>query len=83
MSVIYILTEIPKSCISCEWRDAEAGGCCELIGFNDYKTYEEQYNHCPFGKVARRYRVISVPPNGRLIEKGAETKKSPASEEGE
>jgi hypothetical protein len=63
--------ERPKSCVGCEWRDAEAGGDCELMIRNPFESYEEQYKHCPFQEISKRYSLVPVPPHGRLIDADA------------
>ena len=67
--VVYIKgMEMPKRCLACEWRDAEAGGDCELMIRNPFKTYTEQYKHCPFQVISKRYSLVSVPPHGRCVD---------------
>lgn len=57
---------MPESCVKCEWRDAEAGGDCELMICNSFETYTEQYKHCPFQVISKRYSLIPVLSHGRL-----------------
>jgi len=56
---IYIpFAKVPKGCMGCEWRDAEAGGVCEFMSHNDYETYAEQIEHCPFKKLLGAFSVF-------------------------
>lgn len=72
MSGIYIKgMEMPKSCRDCEWRDAEAGGDCELMICNPFETYTEQYKHCPFQVISKRHSLVPVPEHGRSIDADA------------
>jgi hypothetical protein len=38
---------------------------------NPFKTYTEQYNHCPFQVISKRYSLVPVPPHGRCIDADA------------
>jgi len=71
MSTIFLNLVIPKNCMECEWRDAEAGGDCELMIRNPFDTYTEQYKHCPFQVISKRYSLVPVLPHGRLIDADA------------
>lgn len=67
MSVFFRGLVMPKNCVECEWRDVEAGGECELMISNPFLSFEEQYSHCPFNMIQKRYPIIFVPvPHGRL-----------------
>jgi hypothetical protein len=65
MSVYIKGMEMPKGCVKCEWRDAEAGGDCELMICNPFETYTEQYKHCPFQVISKRHSLVPVPEHGR------------------
>lgn len=59
---------IPNNCFECEWRDAEACGECELMISNPFRSFEDQYSHCPFKVIGKRHPIITIPPHGRLID---------------
>jgi len=71
MSILIKGIAMPKSCMECEWRDAEACGECELMIDNPFKSFEEQYKHCPFVMLVKRHTLIELPPHGRLIDADA------------
>lgn len=71
MSLLIKGMEMPKNCMECEWRDAEACGECELMIGNPFKSFAEQYAHCPFQMMAKRHALVIIPPHGRLIDKDA------------
>ena len=71
MSIYFPGMEMPKGCMTCEWRDAEACGECELMIDNPFKSFAEQYEHCPFNVIKRHHRIISVQEHGDLIDRNA------------
>ena len=54
--------------MECEWRDAEACGECELMIGNPFRSFSDQYAHCPFQMIAKRHPLVLVPEHGRLID---------------
>lgn len=71
MSVVFQNLDIPKNCMECEWRDAEACGECELMIGNPFDTFKEQYDHCPFRVISKRHPLVHVPPHGDLVDRDA------------
>ena len=59
---------VPSKCMECEWRDAEACGMCELMIDNPFRSFSDQYAHCPFQVIAKRHLLVPAPPHGRLID---------------
>lgn len=55
--------QIPTACVGCNFRDAEYGGCCELMPHTDYKDYESQFSDCPFKDISHRFPPTIVPEN--------------------
>ena len=53
MSGIYIPEDkVPTKCFGCTFRDPEYGGACVLMPFSEnFNTYEEQFESCPFKKI--------------------------------
>ena len=67
MSGFYIPNlEIPQNCMSCKYRDASYGNCCELMIDNPADSFEEQYRLCPIRKLCEN--AIPVPYHRRLID---------------
>ena len=68
MSILINGMEMPSNCMECEWRDAEACGECELMIDNPFRSFSDQYAHCPFQMIAKRHPLVLVPEHGRLID---------------
>ena len=68
MSVIFHGMDFPTSCISCKFRDVECGGECILMPNNGFATYGEQFDACPFNKVAHVFQTIVIANHGRLVD---------------
>lgn len=55
-----ITIKMPESCWNCNHKDAESGGCCELMPGDPFETYSEQYENCPIWKLYDYYKSESA-----------------------
>lgn len=66
MSTTFQNLVIPKNCMECEWRDAEACGECELMIGNPFRSLKEQYAHCPFKIIGKRHPAVYTTGHGAV-----------------